>query len=66
MTMSRLLRSVAGVAAVCLTAVSCSSTTAPSEADSGITELTSTTQTFAGTLNVKGSGFCVIVSQAGP
>jgi len=67
MTMSRLLRSVAGVAALCLTGVACSSTTAPSEADSGITPLTFTTQTFAGTLQVRGSGFySIVVSQAGP
>ena len=67
MTMSRLLRSAAVVAALCLAGAACSSTTAPSEANSGITPLVFTTQTYAGTLQVRGSGFyAILVSQAGP
>ncbi len=67
MTMSRLLRSAAVVAALCLAGSACSSTTAPSEANSGITPLVFTTQTYAGTLQVNGSGFyAILVSQAGP
>lgn len=67
MRMSRLLRSAAVVAALCFSGVACSSTTAPSEANSGITPLVFTTQTYAGTLQVESSGFfAILVSQAGP
>ncbi len=55
------------VAAVSMTAIGCSSTTAPSEADSGITPLVFTTETFAGTLQTKGTAFySFVVGQAGP
>lgn len=54
-------------AAVCLTAMACSSTTAPTEADSGITPLEFRTETFAGTLQTKGNAFySFVVTQAGP
>lgn len=67
MKMFRLIRSAAGVAAVCLTGMACSSTTAPSEPESGITPLEFTTLTYAGTIQVRGSGFySFVVSQAGP
>ena len=67
MTMSRLIRSAAVVAVMCLAGGACTSTTAPSESDSGITPLVFTTQTFAGTLQVNGSGFySIFISQAGP
>lgn len=54
-------------AAVCMTAMACTSTTAPAETDSGITPLVFNTQTFAGTLQVTGNNFySFFVSQAGP
>lgn len=67
MTTSRLIRLTAMTAAVCMTAMACTSTTAPDEADSGITPLVFNTETFAGTLPVGGSSFySFFVSQAGP
>lgn len=67
MTMSQIVRLTAMATAVCLTAMACTSTTAPSEADSGITPLVFNTETFAGTLEPKGSGFySFVVVQAGP
>lgn len=67
MTTSALLRRVASIAALCVTGVACSSTTAPTEASSGITPLFFTTQTFAGTLQTQGNGFyAFLVNQAGP
>jgi hypothetical protein len=67
MTTSRLIRLTAMTAAVCMTAMACTSTTAPDEADSGITPLVFNTETFAGTLPVGGNSFySFFVSQAGP
>ena len=67
MTISRLIRLTALATAVCLTGMACTSTTAPSEADSTITPLVFATETFAGTLQVKGSAFySFVVNQAGP
>jgi hypothetical protein len=67
MTMSQIVRLTAMATAVCLTAMACTSTTAPSEADSGITPLVFNTETFAGTLEPKSSGFySFVVVQAGP
>jgi hypothetical protein len=63
----RSVRLTALAAAVCITAIACTSTTAPSEADSGITPLVFNTETFAGTLQVTGSNFySFYVAQAGP
>ena len=62
-----LLRVGAALVALSFAASACSSTTAPSEADSTITPLEFTTLTFAGTLEAKGSGFySFAVNQAGP
>ena len=67
MTTPRLTRLTALAAAVCITAIACTSTTAPEEADSGITPLVFTTETFAGTLQVGGNNFySFFVNQAGP
>lgn len=67
MTTPRLIRLTALAAAVCLTAIACTSTTAPDEADSGITPLVFNTETFAGTLQVGGNNFySFFVNQAGP
>ena len=67
MTMSRVIRLTAMAAMVCMTSVACTSTTAPTETDSGITPLEFTTETFAGTLDSKGSTFYSFqVRQAGP
>ncbi len=67
MTMFQSVRLTALAAAVCMTGIACSSTTAPSEADSGITPLAFVTDTFAGTLQVKGNNFySFVVAQAGP
>ena len=67
MTMFQRVRLTALAAAVCMTGISCSSTTAPTEATSGITELAFTTETFAGTLEVRGTSFySFVVAQAGP
>ena len=67
MTTSRLIRLTAMTAAVCLTAMGCTSTTAPDEADSSITPLVFNTETFAGTLQVGGNNFySFFVTQAGP
>jgi hypothetical protein len=67
MTMSRLIRSAAIAAALCLAGTGCSSTTAPSETNSHIAELVFSLQTYAGTLDVGGSGFySIVVSQEGP
>ena len=67
MTMSLSFRLTAMATAVCLTAMACTSTTAPSEEDSGITPLEFTLETFAGTLQPKGNGFySFVVAQAGP
>jgi len=61
------MRLTAMAAAVSVTAMACTSTTAPTEANSGITPLVFTTEIFAGTLDVKGSGFySFVVGQAGP
>jgi hypothetical protein len=50
-----------------MTAMACSSTTSPTEADSGITPLVLNTETFAGTLQPKGSTFySFVVTQSGP
>jgi hypothetical protein len=52
---------------ICVTGMSCSSTTAPTERDSQITPLSFTLQTYAGTLQVQGRGFySILVQQAGP
>lgn len=67
MKMSQRFRVGAALVALSLTASACSSTTAPSEADSTITPLEFTTLTFAGTLEAGGNGFySFLVSQAGP
>lgn len=67
MTTPRVMRLAAMAAAVCLTVMACTSTTAPDEEDSHITELVFNTETFAGTLEVKGTNFySFFVSQAGP
>ena len=67
MTMPRAMRLTAMAAALCLTAMACTSTTAPTDEDSGITPLVFNTETFAGTLQVKGSNFySFVVTQAGP
>ncbi len=67
MMMPRGIRLTAMAAVVCMTAVSCTSTTAPAEADSVITPLVFNTQTFAGTLQVQGNNFySFFVNQAGP
>lgn len=53
--------------AALVVAPACNATTAPEQADSGITPLVFTTQTFAGTLNTSGSlFFSIAVSQRGP
>ena len=63
----RVMRLTALAAAVCMTAMSCTSTTAPFEDESGITPLVFNTETFAGTLETKGSNFySFYVTQAGP
>jgi hypothetical protein len=50
-----------------MTFMACTSTTAPDEADSGITPHVFNSETFAGTLEVKGNNFySFFVSQAGP
>jgi hypothetical protein len=55
------------IAVVGLTAMACTSTTAPDEVDSVITPLVFNTETFAGTLQVGGSTFySFFVTQAGP
>ncbi|HQX82693.1 MAG TPA: hypothetical protein PKW63_13100 [Vicinamibacterales bacterium] len=67
MKMFQIIRVGAALVALSVTASACSSTTAPTEADSTITPLEFTTLTFAGTLEAKGSGFySFAVSQAGP
>ena len=67
MTMSRAIRFTAMAAAVCMTAMACTSTTAPTEEDSTITPLVFALETFAGTLQVKGNNFySFVVVQAGP
>ena len=67
MTAIRVMRLTALAAAVCMTAMACTSTTAPDVDDSGITPLVFNTETFAGTLEVKGINFySFYVSQAGP
>ena len=67
MMMLRGIRLTAMAAAVCMTAASCTSTTAPAEADSVITPLVFNTETFAGTLQVQGNSFySFVVNQAGP
>ena len=67
MTMFRLIRIAAFVAAACAGGAACSSTTAPTEADSRITPLVFNTETFAGTLEKSGSGFySFVINQAGP
>ena len=67
MTTRRLIRLTAMAAAVCMTAIACTSTTAPEEVDSVITPLVFTTETFAGTLQVGGNNFySFFVNQAGP
>ena len=54
-------------AAVCMTAIACTSTTAPVDEDSVITPLVFNTETFAGTLQVQGNNFySFVVTQAGP
>lgn len=54
-------------AAVCMTGLGCTSTTAPDEDDSTITPLEFTTETFAGTLQPNGTSFYSFqVTQAGP
>jgi hypothetical protein len=70
MTTSRLFRFMAQpalVAAVSLAGFGCTSTTAPDQEDSEITPLEFTTETFAGTLEVKSESFySFLVGQAGP
>ncbi len=67
MKMFQVFRVGAALVALSVTASACSSTTAPSEADSTITPLEFVTLTFAGTLEAKGSGFySFAVRQAGP
>ena len=67
MTTRRLIRLTAMAAAVCMTAIACTSTTAPEEVDSVITPLVFTSETFAGTLQVGGNNFySFFVNQAGP
>ena len=67
MTMPRLIRSAAAIAVMGLAGAACTSTTAPSVSDSGITPLEFRTETFAGTLQVNGSGFySIVIVQAGP
>lgn len=67
MRTARLMRLTALAAAVWMTGTACSSTTAPTEADSTITPLEFITETFAGTLEAKGTGFySFVVNQAGP
>ena len=54
-------------AAVCMTAIACTSTTAPVDEDSVITPLVFNTETFAGTLQAQGTHFySFVVNQAGP
>jgi hypothetical protein len=67
MTMTRIFRAMALAAAVGLSGAACTSTTAPADADSKITDLVFNTETFAGTLQVKGTNFfSFYVTQAGP
>lgn len=67
MITSRLMRLTALAAAVWLTGTACTSTTAPTEADSTITPLVFITETFAGTLEARGTGFySFVINQAGP
>lgn len=67
MTPFRRIRLMVLSAALCMTGLACTSTTAPSEKDSTITPLVFTTRTFAGTVDVKGSAFySFVVNQAGP
>jgi hypothetical protein len=67
MKMFQLFRAGLALVALGLSASACSSTTAPTEADSSITPLEFTTSTFAGTLETKGNGFySFAVNQAGP
>jgi hypothetical protein len=67
MTMTRLIRAMALAAALGLSGAACTSTTAPTEEDSKITDPTFATETFAGTLSAKGSTFySFFVTQAGP
>lgn len=67
MKMFQVFRVGAALVALSVTASACSSTTAPTEADSTITPLEFTTSTFAGTLEAKGNGFySFAVNQAGP
>lgn len=67
MRTSRLMRLTALAAAVWMTGTACTSTTTPTVDDSTITPLEFTTETYAGTLDVKGSGFySFAVNQAGP
>lgn len=55
------------IAVVALAGAACTSTTAPSEADSGINPPVLRTETFAGTLAVGGTGFySIAILQAGP
>jgi len=57
----------AAVAVAVLAGTACTSTTAPSQQDSGIKPLEFLTETFSGTLKVNGSGFYAIgIVQAGP
>ena len=65
--MFRLTVSAAAIAVVSLAVPACTSTIAPTAADSGILPLVLRTETFAGTLAVGGTGFYSIrIVQAGP
>lgn len=67
MNMTRAFRATALAAAVGLAGAACTSTTAPIDADSKISDLVFNTETFAGTLQAKGSNFfSFYVTQAGP
>lgn len=67
MTMFRLIGKVVVVAVACTSGAACSSTTAPTEADSTITELVFNTETFAGTLERSATAFYSFsITQAGP
>jgi hypothetical protein len=67
MTMTLSVRLAAWVAVVCMAGAACTSTTQPTDADSGITPLVFNTETFAATLQAKGNNFySFFVAQAGP
>lgn len=67
MTITPAFRAMALAAAVGLLGAACTSTTAPTEPDSKITDPTFATETFSGTLQAQGTNFySFFVTQAGP